>query len=92
VNDLKQKYNLPDTAAYDDFMEQKIVNFSQLNSKFYKTPAFNGSNWKNFNSKDRKLFTRYACHGFHYKMCKWKVFQTEAAKNCRCKFCNEIIE
>jgi hypothetical protein len=46
VNDLKQKYNLPDTAAYDDFMEQKIVNFSQINSKCYETQAFNDSNWK----------------------------------------------
>jgi hypothetical protein len=67
VNDLRQKYNLPDTAAIDDFMEQKIVNFSQINSKFYETPAFNDYNWKNVNSKDRHLFTRYACHGIHHK-------------------------
>jgi hypothetical protein len=67
-------------AAYDDFTEQKIVNFSQIISKFYETPAFNDFNWKNVNSKDRHLFTRYACHGFHHKMCKRKVYHTEAAK------------
>jgi hypothetical protein len=39
-NDLNHKYNLPDTAAYDDFMEQQIVNFSQINSKFFETPVF----------------------------------------------------
>jgi hypothetical protein len=36
ANDLKQKYNLPGTAAYDDFMKQKIVNFSKIISNFIK--------------------------------------------------------
>jgi hypothetical protein len=57
VNDLKLMYNLADTAAYDDFMEQKIVNFSQINSKYYETLAFNDSNWKNVKLTDRHLFT-----------------------------------
>jgi hypothetical protein len=92
VNDLKCKYKLPDTVAYNDFMEQKIVNFSQIDPEFYETPAFSDSKWKNVNFKDRHLFTRYACHGFHHKLCKRKVYHTEASVKCKCKFCNQQID
>jgi hypothetical protein len=46
VNDIKQKYNLPDTAAYDEFMEKKVVNFSQIDPKFYETSHLKTLNGK----------------------------------------------
>jgi Reverse transcriptase (RNA-dependent DNA polymerase) len=82
VNDLKCKYNLSDTTAYDEFMEQKIVNFSQIDPDFYETPAFSDAKWKNVNFKDRHLLTRYACHGFHHKICKRKDYHIEANDKC----------
>jgi hypothetical protein len=92
VNDLKYKYNLPDTEEYDKFMIKKIVNFSQIDPNFYETPAFSDPKWKNVNFKDRHLFTRYACHGFHFKLCKRRVYHTEACDKCKCKFCNQKMD
>jgi hypothetical protein len=72
VNDLKLQFNLPDSKAYDNFMEQKIVNISEIDPEFYDAPAFSNIEWKNVMFNDRHVFTRYACHGFHHKMCKRK--------------------
>jgi hypothetical protein len=92
MNDLKNKYNLPETLAYDKFIEQKLVNFAEIHPDFYETPAFLDSNWKKVNIKDRHLFTRYACHGFHHKMCEVSDYHSCATDKCKCKFCQQVID
>jgi hypothetical protein len=82
VNDLKMKYKLIDTVAYDKFIEQKIINFSLIDPLFYETPAFNDFKWKNINFKDRHLFTRYACHGFHHKLCENSNYHFSVSEQC----------
>jgi hypothetical protein len=57
---------------------KSILNFSQIDPNFYEIPAFSDPKWKNVNFKDRILFTHYACHGFHFKLCKRRVYHTEA--------------
>jgi hypothetical protein len=89
VNDLKLKYNLPDTAAYD-FMTQKIVNFSQINSKFYEAQAFNESNWKMLILKIDTCLLDMLVMAFTTKCANEKCIIQEAAKNCKCNFCNDI--
>jgi hypothetical protein len=67
-------------------MEQKIVNFSQIDPNFYETPAFSDAKWKNVNFKGRHLLTRYACHGFHHKICIRKEYHIGANDECKCKY------
>jgi hypothetical protein len=92
ANDLKYKYNLPDTDEYDKVMVKEIVNFSQIYNNFLKTLAFSDPKRKNLNFKDRHLFTRYACHGFHFKLCKSRVYHIEACEKCKCKFFNQKMD
>jgi Reverse transcriptase (RNA-dependent DNA polymerase) len=91
VHDLQNKYSLPDTTEYDKFMLQKLITFSEIDPQFYETPAMLDPSWKEINCKDRHLFTRYACHGFHYLLCKNKSYHWCAKDNCECEKCGEKI-
>jgi hypothetical protein len=92
VNDLKSKFSLSDTSDYDKFMEQKLITFSEIDPDFYLTPAMCNTSWKEINCKDRHMFTRYACHGFHHLFCKDKMYHFSAKENCECEKCGESIK
>jgi hypothetical protein len=41
-------------------MEQKIVNFSEIDPEFNDAPKFSNIDWKNVMYYERYVFTRYA--------------------------------
>jgi len=80
VNDLISKFSLPDTSEYDKFMVQKLITFSEIDPDFYLTLAMCNTSWKVINCKDRHMFMRCACHGFHHLFCKDKMYYFTAKK------------
>lgn len=89
VNDLKQKFDLPETDAYVKFYEEKCMNKLQIRDEFYDTETMLNLGWQRAMFADRSVFTRFACHGYHYVFCKNKKFHAEAEQNCKCAHCNE---
>lgn len=91
INDLMNRFSLnsDDNKDYDKFKQQKEFAFWEIDAQFYDTPAFKNTSWKETNCKDRHIFTRFACHGFHYLLCKNKVFHTKVNDNCICEKCDE---
>jgi hypothetical protein len=45
--------------------------------------------WKQCNYVNRHVYTRHACHGFHYILYKSKHFHDKAEAGCVCKKCGE---
>jgi Reverse transcriptase (RNA-dependent DNA polymerase) len=91
VNDLRKRFSLPNTPAYEKFLENKIFAQNQINPDFYTTPAMCNDKWKSANFDNRHTITRYACHGFHYILCKNKTFHALAKESCICELCNSKI-
>ena len=87
---LKIKFSLPDTEAYNKFYEQKCMNKLEILDQFYDTETMLNQKWKSAMFTDRSVFTRFACHGYHYVFCIDKKFHPEAKTSCRCQYCNEI--
>jgi hypothetical protein len=42
--------------------------------------------------EDRYVFTRFACHGYHYLFCNNKDFHFDAKLECICAHCNELCD
>jgi Reverse transcriptase (RNA-dependent DNA polymerase)/Endonuclease-reverse transcriptase len=90
VSDLKLKFSLPETEAYKKFHEQKSMNKLSIIDEFYETETMTNLKWQNALFADRYVFTRFACHGYHYVFCSNKKFHSEAITNiCVCKYCNK---
>jgi hypothetical protein len=90
VSDLKLKFSLPETEVYNKFCEEKSMNKIGIVDEFYDTETMTNLNWQNAMFADRSVFTRFACHGYHYVFCSNKKFHSEAMPNiCVCKYCNE---
>jgi hypothetical protein len=89
VNDLKNRFQLPDTNNYLKFCEEKSKNKNSICQEFYKTETMTKSNWKQGLFKDRHVFTRFACHGYHYLFCSNQSFHFEPSNECVCKFCGK---
>jgi hypothetical protein len=90
VSDLKLKFSLPETEVYNKFCEQKSMNKLGIIDEFYDTETMTNLKWQNALFADRSVFTRFACHGYHYVFCSNKKFHAEAMPNiCVCIYCNE---
>jgi hypothetical protein len=92
IQDLRNKFKLAATANYENFLTQHLTNSSTIENKFYETPAMTDNKWKRCNFLNRHVYTRHACHGFHFKLCKNKVFHDKAEDDCVCEKCNEKME
>jgi hypothetical protein len=92
VSDLKQKFALPDTFAFDKFCEANLVKQTEICDEFYTTCTMENTNWKSILFEDRHVFTRFACHGYHYLFCKNQNFHFEAKAECMCEYCNESCD
>jgi hypothetical protein len=88
VSELKDKFKLPDTPAYLEFIRIKNENLCDINPEFLKTRAMTTSDWTKPHQRDRHVFTRFAVHGFHHLICKNTSYH-ESSDNCVCKLCNE---
>lgn len=90
VSDLKIKFSLPDTQAYVKFYERKCMNKLEIVDEFYETETMLNLNWQRAMFSDRSVFTRFACHGYHYVFCNNKKFHAEATPSCKCLYCNNL--
>jgi hypothetical protein len=92
VTDLKSRFNLSDTNVYLKFCEEKAKNKNAICQEFYQIETMTNGNWKQGIFPDRHVFTRFACHGYHYLFCKNKSFHFESIDKCKCEFCGEQCE
>jgi hypothetical protein len=94
VDDLLHKYNLPETESYTQFITNKSYSSTDFDLKFYDTPAMVDQNWKKACFENRHVFTqfRFACHGFHYVLCRTKIYHASAADTCVCEKCNHQMD
>ena len=91
VNDLKSKYSLPSTTAYEKFLNNMIVKRQSIDPNFFETPAMCKLDWTNTNCKDRAMFTRYSFHGYHFLVCSNKCFHLDVTVNCKCIYCDSLL-
>jgi len=63
MHDLKQKFSLPETIAFNKFFEERLLNKLNICDEFYETETMEKFAWKNALFTDRHVFTRFACHG-----------------------------
>jgi hypothetical protein len=89
VEELKVKFKLETTNAYQKFIEIRNNKNDDIPLSFYSTPAFktNVWKWKSSNCADRNMFTRNAIHGFHHLICNNKRFH-DCNEKCICTVCN----
>jgi hypothetical protein len=92
VSDLCNKFNLCKNDAYENFISQNLINTSTIENKFYDTPAMTTEKWKMCNFVNRHVYTRHACHGFHYTLCKSKHFHYCAEDDCECEKCGKKMD
>lgn len=90
VSDLQIKFSLPETEAFTAFRLEKSMNQLGIIKEFYETETMSNLNWTGPMFSDRSVFTRFACHGYHYVFCRNKKFHPDAMTGCRCMYCNEI--
>jgi hypothetical protein len=91
VEELRIKFNLPETDAYKRFYMENVNKVLNVNHEFLNSVAMQNDVWKRPNFEKRHIFTRYSCHGFHFIICKNKSFH-EAENNCICDLCGEKCE
>ena len=86
VTELKERFSLPDTPEYDEFLKCQEQKVNEIDSEFYNTSAMNVRIWAQPEQKDRNVYTRYAVHGFHHFLCKNLEFHSPM-DSCKCKLC-----
>jgi len=89
VEELKQKFNLPETPAFLKFYDQRLNELNTLPDNFFAIDAFTNEDWKGPQYKLRHVFTRFACHGFHHLICKNKTFHASENDKCICELCEK---
>jgi Reverse transcriptase (RNA-dependent DNA polymerase) len=92
IDDLRNKYSLPETESYNKFLINQSHSSTDIDLKFYDTPAMVNQNWKKACFENRHVFTRYACHGFHYVLCRTKNYHASATDTCVCSKCDQQID
>ena len=88
VDDIKHSFNLSETQAYVTFTEERTSKARQIPAGIMETDAMTTESWKGPNFQLRHLYTRYAVHGFHGKICTESAYH-DPKDNCICKLCNE---
>jgi hypothetical protein len=70
VSELKLKFALPDTNAFIPFFEANLGKKTDISGEFYSTCTMQRKIGKKILFEDWYVFTRFACHGYHYLFCK----------------------
>jgi len=81
VEELRIKFNLPETDAYKRFYIENVNKVLNVNHEFLNSGAVQNDVRKSPNFEKRHVFTRYSCRGYHFIICKNKSFH-EAKNNC----------
>jgi hypothetical protein len=86
IEELQVEKHLPATTSYNDSLAERVREREEIPLEFYGSEAMINHRWTNAEQRQRHVVTRYAVHGFHYKICKKKDFQ-RATENCICMLC-----
>lgn len=87
IEDIVNRFQLAITPSLVSFRENFDRKMREIPREFYTTPAMTSVNWMGpLNQKLRHLMTRYAIHGFHYKLCERTHFHTPDTE-CVCRLC-----
>ena len=86
VEDLKRRFNLPNTPAYSEFILLWHRKMAEIDPDFYNTGAMTNDAWKGVNRTNRHIVTRFAIHGFHHNLCRTIGFHTPC-DTCVCTKC-----
>ncbi|CAB3388479.1 Hypothetical predicted protein [Cloeon dipterum] len=89
---LASPFSLPESPTFDKFIDNQLFKISEIDPAFYGAPAMVEQSWKNVCYTMRHALTRHACHGFHFLLCKRKIYHTSATKECVCKLCDKEID
>jgi len=68
-------------TAYTKFVNYSIEYELSVKEEFFETEAMKNDIWKRPNFENRHVLTRLSCHGFHFVICKNKMFH-EANDEC----------
>ena len=84
--DLVASGAFPKTAAYNVHYAEIEHKQLEVEISFFSTPAMNSETWKSSSQQMRHVNTRFACHGFHHRICRRTYFH-EAGASCECRLC-----
>ena len=84
--DLVRSGRVEPTDAFRELVEEMEVGFSELDPEVFLSPAMTQTDWRGPMREKRHVVTRFAAHGFHFKLCFWKESHT-VQHNCVCRFC-----
>jgi hypothetical protein len=91
VTELKTQFGLPNTAAYESFLNSRTDKFGDIDPEFTSTRAMTSDQWKLPQQSDRHVDTRFAVHGFHHLVCVNPAYHN-ATSSCVCKLCGKKCE
>ena len=91
TEDLREKFYLPATAAYEANREQWLQKMFDIEPEFLNTPAMTNRSWMSPGCSFRHKMTRTAVHGFHHIICNRKG-DHHPDGNCLCLFCAKICD
>jgi hypothetical protein len=75
------------------FCEAYLEKQNEICDEFYTKCTMHNKNWQIILFEDRRVFTRFACHGYHCLFCKNKHFHFDVkADYCMCEYCNESCD
>jgi hypothetical protein len=89
VTELKERFHLPDTQSYLEFLDCQKQKVEEIDKDFYNSSAMIDRTWAQPEQKDRHVHTRFAVHGFHHHLCKNKEFH-RATDMCKCELCEDV--
>jgi hypothetical protein len=92
VEELRCKFSLPETESYNKFLINRLYKISEIDPKFFDTPAMIDPSWKRACFENRHIFTRFACHGYHYVLCRNKDHHASALRSCKCSKCGQKMD
>ena len=86
LEDLRLQLLLPSTPAYEKAVADHRRKKAEIQEDFYTTDAMTNDDWKEADYELRHIVTRFAVHGFHFKICRTGNFH-EPRADCVCSLC-----
>lgn len=91
IEDLRYQLLLTSTKAYENLLQELKAKRADICMEFYATDAMMNTEWKKANYELRHVMTRFAVHGFHFKLCSVEKYH-QPNGHCVCKLCGDICD
>ncbi|KAJ4447065.1 hypothetical protein ANN_09054 [Periplaneta americana] len=89
LEDLWLQFLLPSTSAYEGTVLEHRRKKAEIWEEFYVMDAMAREDWNQANYLQRHLVTRFATHGFHFKICRNTSFH-DPNEEWMCLLCDEL--